>query len=210
MAKWMAQLEEWLGGGPGGTKRVKTFRWLLLIGLIGAALMLFSSFAMKEVDSLGVGRASPPNDTQQTLAAQTSKEATAFKEYEQAYESQLRDILQQIVGVGDVEVLVTVDSTEEVAVEKNLRDTQQVTSEKDVNGATRNITDVTRSGDTVMYSSSGNQAPLVQKYIKPKIRGVLIVAKGAENVTVKKLISDAVERGLDVPPHRISIVPRKQ
>jgi stage III sporulation protein AG len=91
-----------------------------------------------------------------------------------------------------------------------MRDTQQVTSEKDVNGATRNITDVTRSGDTVMYSNSGSQSPLVQKYIKPKIRGVLIVAKGAENITVKKLISDAVERGLDVPPHRISIVPRKQ
>lgn len=211
MAKWMTQLEEWLGGGPGGTKRVKTFRWLLLIGLIGAALMLFSSFAMKEVDSLGAGRASPPtNDTLPAMANGMSKEGAAFKEYEQAYETQLRDILQKIVGVGDVEVLVTVDSTEEVAVEKNMRDTQQVTSEKDVNGATRNITDVTRSGDTVMYSNSGSQSPLVQKYIKPKIRGVLIVAKGAENLTVKKLISDAVERGLDVPPHRISIVPRKQ
>jgi stage III sporulation protein AG len=51
---------------------------------------------------------------------------------------------------------------------------------------------------------------LVVKTVKPKIRGVVVVAKGAENATVKKLISDAVERGLEVPAHRISVVPRKQ
>ncbi|MNN46313.1 hypothetical protein D3C81_1606920 [compost metagenome] len=48
------------------------------------------------------------------------------------------------------------------------------------------------------------------KKIKPKVRGVLIVAKGAENKTVKALIVDAVEKGLNVPAYRISVVPRKQ
>ncbi|MNC72064.1 hypothetical protein D3C75_1230700 [compost metagenome] len=59
-------------------------------------------------------------------------------------------------------------------------------------------------------NQSGDDTPLVVKTTKPKIRGVVVVAKGAENATVKKLISDAVERGLDVPAHRISVVPRKQ
>ncbi|MNW16560.1 hypothetical protein D3C71_2154450 [compost metagenome] len=57
---------------------------------------------------------------------------------------------------------------------------------------------------------SSDEVPLVVKTTKPKIRGVVVVAKGAENPTVKLLIADAVERGLEVPAHRISVVPRKQ
>ncbi len=117
---------------------------------------------------------------------------------------------KKIVGVGDVEVLINVDGTEENVVDRNTKNTQQLTIEKDLNGATRNITDVTQSGDILLYQVSGNQQPLVLKTIKPKIRGVLVVAKGAENLTVKKMISEAVERGLEVPPHKISILPRKQ
>ena len=87
---------------------------------------------------------------------------------------------------------------------------QQVTNEKDQDGGTRNITDVSRSGEVVMYQVSGGQTPVVLKKIKPKIRGVLVVASGAENLTVKKLITQAVERGLGASAHRISVIPRKQ
>ncbi|MDB5056246.1 MAG: stage sporulation protein [Bacilli bacterium] len=214
MGKFLKMIEQWLSGGPGASKRVKTFRWLMLIGLVGAALMIFNSFSflsVKEVDPIGTGRASPQtNQTQTTFLGGGNKEKSAFSDYEHEYESQLREILQKIVGVGVVEVMVTIDSTEEVTVDKNVKDSQQVTNESDTNGATRRITDVTRSGDTVVNQNSGNQNPFVLKYTKPKIRGVVVVANGAENLTVKKLLTEAVERGLDVPSNRISILPRKQ
>lgn len=216
MAGLWKKLEELLGGGPGGTKRVQIFRLLVLIGLIGGALMIANSFLnlrVKDVaPNVGVDASSAISgaESKQTFLGGGGKEKSAFRDYEQAYESQLKEILQKIVGVGEVEVLVTIESTEEVTVEKNSKDTQQVTNEKDQNGSTRHITDVTRSGEAVIMTQSGNQTPLVLKYVKPKIRGVVVVAKGAENLTVKKLLLEAVERGLDVPPHRISIVPRKQ
>lgn len=215
MAGIWRKLEELLGRGPGGTKRVQTFRWLLLIALFGGALMLIGSFLqldVKEVGPVGISGkpSSPDNRDAEPVMGGGSREQSIFRDYEQDYESQLKDILQKIVGVGEVEVLVTLESTEEATVEKNGKDTQQVTDEKDQSGATRHITDVTRSGEAVILSQSGNQTPLVLKYVKPKIRGVVVVAKGAENLTVKKLLVEAVERGLDVPPHRISVVPRKQ
>lgn len=215
MAGMWKKLEELLGGGPGGTKRIQTFRWLVLIGLVGGALMIGNSFIhlrVKEVDPIAGREQSQPDqgDARQTFLGGSGKEKPAFRDYEQAYESQLKEILQKIVGVGEVEVMVTIESTEEATVEKNSKDTQQVTNEKDQTGATRHITDVTRSGDAVILNESGSQSPLVLKYVKPKIRGVVVVAKGAENLTVKKLLLEAVERGLDVPPHRISVVPRKQ
>lgn len=214
MGAWWKKIEELLGGGPGGSRRVKTFRWLVLVGLVGCGLMILNSFSflsVKDVDPIQSGRASPPDEkAAPVLSSGVSKEQGSFQDYEQAYEAELREILTKIVGVGEVEVMVTIDSTEELQVEKNLKDTQQVTNEKATDGGTRSVTDVTRSTEAVTMSQAGEEGPLVVKTTKPKVRGVVVVAKGAENATVKKLISDAVERGLDVPPHRISVVPRKQ
>lgn len=212
MGKWMQWMEQKFGGGPGGTKRTNTFMWLILIGLLGAALMIMNSFlTVKDVDPISEGRASPEAPSTATFGSSSGKEKTSsFREYEAAYESELQSILQKIVGVGEVEVLVTIESTEEVTVDKNYKDSQQMTTERDTNGATRNISEVSRSGEVVLYQVSGDQKPLVLKVIRPKVRGVIVVAKGAENLTVKKMITEAVERGLDVPPHRISILPRKQ
>lgn len=206
LLQWM---EHKFGGGPGGPKRKNTVLWVIMIGLLGAALMILNAFmTIKEVDPITGSRASPP-PSQETFIGSSPKENSSFHDYEQAYQAQLKEILQKIVGVGDVEVLVTIESTEELTVDKNYNDNQQMTTERDNGGATRNISQVTRSGEVVLYQVSGDQKPLVLKYIKPKIRGVIVVAKGAENLTVKKMISEAVERGLDVPVHRISILPRK-
>lgn len=212
MGAWLKKMEELLSGGPGGGRRVKTFRWLILIGLIGCALMIVNSFSplhLKDVNPIQQG-VSPPDESQPAFGDSLSKEQASFRDYEQAYEAKLKDILTKIVGVGEVEVMVTIDSTEEVQVEKNTKDTQQVTNEKGSNGETRHITDVSRTSEAVIMKQSGDDTPLIVKTTKPKIRGVVVVAKGAENATVKKLIADAVERGLEVPAHRISVVPRKQ
>jgi stage III sporulation protein AG len=213
VGKFIQMIEKWLGGGPGGTKRVQTFRWLILIGLVGAAFMILNSFiSIKEISPIGESRASPEQQqpTKPAFIGSGGQDKSPFREYEEAYESQLRDILTKIVGVGEVEVMVTIESTEEITVERNTKDTEQVTNEKDQHGATRHITDVSRSGEVVLYEVSGGKQPLILKTIKPKIRGVVVVARGAENLTIKKMITEAVERGLDVPPHRISILPRKQ
>ncbi|MFH5184856.1 stage III sporulation protein AG [Paenibacillus sp. TAB 01] len=212
MGSFMKWMEKWLGGGPNGTKRVTTFRWLLLLGLAGAGFMVLNSFiTVKDVDPISEGRASPDPPAQSAFkGGASSKEQSAFKDYEDAYESQLKEILSKIVAVGEVEVMVTIESTEEITVDHNTKETQQVTNEKDEKGATRHITNVTRDGEVVLYEVSGGKQPLVLKTIKPKIRGVVVVATGAENLTVKKMITEAVERGLDVPAHRISVLPRKQ
>lgn len=212
MAKWKSQIEKWFGGGPNGTKRTNTLMWLVLIALLGAALMIMNSFlSVKDVDPItGGSRASPPPDNLTTAVTAKTKDKTAFSEYEAVYEERLREILQKIVGVDDPEVLVTIESTEEVIVDKNTQDTQSMTVERDTNGANRQISENTRKGESVLLQESGNQKPHVLKYIKPKVRGVIVVAKGAENPAVKKMIIEAVERGIDVLSHRIAVWPRKQ
>jgi stage III sporulation protein AG len=212
MGKLSEFFERQFGGGANGTKRVRTFYWIVLIALLGAAVMVINGFlTVKEVDPTSASRASPSPQSGSQAASTSSKQSSIIDEIEHIYETRLKEILQNIVGVGDVDVLVTIESTEELSVDKNYKDSQQQTNERDNNGATRNITEVNRSGDVVLYQvSSGNQQPLVLKTIKPKVRGVVVVAKGAENLTLKKMITEAVERGLDVSAIRISVLPRKQ
>ncbi|BBH21115.1 stage III sporulation protein AG [Paenibacillus baekrokdamisoli] len=209
MAKWLEGLESVVGGGPGGPKRVRTLRWLLVIGGIGAMLMLMNSFlSFKNVDP------SPQQPEASAVSADQSalgrnSDGDSFESIEQPLEIRLKEILEKIVGVGSVDVLLTIDSTEEVVVERNDKESQQVTNETDKSGGKRNMTSITKDGQVVLYQTSNSQSPIIQKRIKPKIRGVLIVAKGAENMTVRHLIMDAVEKGINVPVNRISVVPKK-
>ncbi|WP_391572967.1 stage III sporulation protein AG [Cohnella sp.] len=215
MANWLERLESYIGGGAGGQRRVKAFRWLVLIGLLGAALLLAASlFNVKTIDPSKSPDFSPPRDQdpQQEvfLGGGEDKGVSTFADIESEFESRLKGMLEKIVGVGTVDVLVTVDSTEETVVQLNEKQMQTITDETDRNGAKRHITDISKDGQVVLYEvSSGTQSPIVVKKIKPRIRGVMIVAKGAESATVKKLIAEAVSGGLDVPIHRISVVPRK-
>ncbi|QTH44733.1 stage III sporulation protein AG [Cohnella sp. LGH] len=215
MANWLERLESYIGGGAGGQRRVKAFRWLVLIGLLGAALLLAASlFNVKTIDPSKSPDFSPPRDQdpQQEvfLGGGEDKDVSTFADIESEFESRLKGMLEKIVGVGTVDVLVTVDSTEETVVQLNEKQMQTITDETDRNGAKRHITDISKDGQVVLYEvSSGTQSPIVVKKIKPRIRGVMIVAKGAESAAVKKLIAEAVSGGLDVPIHRISVVPRK-
>ncbi|ANS74936.1 stage III sporulation protein AG [Paenibacillus yonginensis] len=208
---WLKKLEQWIGGGEGGGKKIHTFRLLIIIGLIGIAFMLFNSFVhVKKIDTGGVGR-EPPSDTVNTSAsvAAGTDGTSPFDSIEEEMENKTKDILEKIVGVGSVDVMVTVDSTEETVFQRNVKDSQQSTDETDGNGGKRHITEYTRDGEIVTYEVSGDQQPIVTKKVKPQVRGVLVVAKGAENKIVKQMIVDAVEKGLNVPAYRISVAPRK-
>lgn len=210
MAKWLEGIESAVSGGPGGPKRVRTLRILLIVGGIGAALMIMNSFlTYKQVEP----SAQDPNPPPQTVDAwnpSAPSSGSTFAAIEHPLETRLKEILEKIVGVGTVDVLVTVDSTEEIVVERHEKDSQQVTDENDPNGGKRHNTAITEDGQVVLYEVSGDQKPIVTKTINPHIRGVLIVAKGAENATVRRLIVNAVERGINVPVNRISVVPSKQ
>lgn len=212
MAKWLQSLEKWVGGGPGGSKRVNSFRWLLILGLVGIGLLLFNAFThmnVKPVGSVNEGR-EPPTPQQETAMAANTDMSTSFDSIESTMEASMKGILEKIVGVGEVDAVVTIESTEEVVVQREVKDNQQVTDESDPNGARRHVTQYSRDGQVVTYEVSGNQTPMIVKKIKPKIRGVVIVAKGAENRTVKNLIVDAIEKGFSVPSYKISVAPRKQ
>lgn len=120
-----------------------------------------------------------------------------------------KTMLEQIVGVGSVDVMVTVDSTEELVVQRNMKDTQELTEETDANGGNVMLQAISATGRSSLTIQPVIKRPLLPRRSSRR-SGVLVVAKGAENEIVKSLIVDAIQRGLNVPSYRISVVPRKQ
>ncbi|NGP43603.1 stage III sporulation protein AG [Bacillaceae bacterium SIJ1] len=129
---------------------------------------------------------------------------------EKAYEDQLKATIEGLMGVRGATVMVTLESTGEKIYEKNRTNRIQKTREEDANGGERTI-DETTTEETVVTTRDGDKESVVQKKTaNPEVRGVLIVAEGADNIQVKSWIIEAVTKSLGVPPHRVSVLPKKR
>lgn len=196
-------------GGETENKKNKYY-WMLLLVLVGVAFMILSSF-------ISVKEEVPPFDTssnnqsiQETSALITnSSDPKTMQDYEEIYENQIREALLDMLGVKDATVIVNLDSTEELVIEKDLKISEQITKERDKEGGTRDITDLNRDEQVVIYQKGNDDHPLILKTLKPKVRGVIIVVEGAENLQTKAMIIEAVQRFLDISSYKIAILPKK-
>ncbi len=186
--------------------KLSKVQWLWMIAGVGVALIILGSFFQVERYVPSPSEPHPPQAS--PVAASESKESSV-DEMERKYGEELKKMLEEVVGTGRVSVMVNLDSTSELVVEKNVQDRQQKTDEKDRQGATRRIEENSINRQVVIYRQDNEEKPLVLMQKRPKIRGVLIIAEGAENPQLKAWILEAVQRGLDVPPHRVAILPRK-
>ncbi|GAX90907.1 stage III sporulation protein AG [Effusibacillus lacus] len=178
----------------------KVPKWTYAVGALGIALLLFGT----SLDSPGP----PPKQetAQQTKEIHTDR--MSISGYERLYEEKLAQVLNQIQGVADVTVMVNLESTEEIVLAENTNNQRTTTTENDKQGGTRTITAFNENKQLVMTKGSPDN-PVVVRTIKPHVRGVLVVARGAEQPRVKAMILETVQRVLEVPAHRIAVEPKK-
>ena len=84
----------------------------------------------------------------------------------------------------------------------NTNTTTEETKEVDQQGGERTVT--TSSENKTMITSSSNE-PIVIKTNQPKINGVIVVATGAKDLTVKETLYSAVQTALQVQGHQVEI-----
>ncbi|USG63647.1 stage III sporulation protein AG [Brevibacillus ruminantium] len=210
----LGKLKQWLGSHS-DNKKMKPIHYFIVILGIGMAIMILTDFFRVERDQplgFGVGSGNetgPPGEKQTVPVMGGASPPDIIREYENMYETQLKEILASVVGVGGVEVMVNLDSTPELVVEKNRNIRSSTNQETDEKRATRNQNDQSRDEQVVVVQGGKQDQPVVLKTLKPKVRGVLVVAKGADNIQVKAWITEAVQKVLDVPAYKISILPKK-
>lgn len=170
---------------------------IIILGLIGIFL-LFSG-------DLFTGK---KRATQEVPVYQSGREIQVEEDYEARLSAQLEEIISLIKGVGRVKVKIYITGYTEYEYEYNSRTINKVSTELDQNGGQREIVEDNLERELVVTRDpSGNEKPIIRREKLPEIQGVLIVAQGAENSQIKAEIIYAVRNLLNIPVHRISVLP---
>ncbi|MGG2095512.1 stage III sporulation protein AG [Bacillus sp. S13(2024)] len=189
-----------------------TSKFLIILLILGMLLMFSSNLFQAKKPEVPVLKSQTgqeqPKDVP-TFGQKDSDNKSIIDKYEKEYEQQLKEALESITGVKDVTITVNLDSSEEIILDKNTVKRSQTTNETDKEGGTRKVEDESTDDKTVIVRQGDKEAPIVLRKEKPKVRGVLVVAKGVDNIQVKQMVKEAVTRMLDVPSHRVSVLPKK-
>ncbi|MCH5342975.1 MAG: stage III sporulation protein AG [Acetatifactor sp.] len=127
-------------------------------------------------------------------------------EYAAYLENRLARILSGMDGVGKVEVMITLSSSEELVVEKDNISSRSQTNETDSEGGSRLIDQADHQEDTVFYTVGNESEPYVIKTLLPSVEGVVVVAEGAGGGVMNKNITEVVQALFDVEAHKVKVV----
>lgn len=129
------------------------------------------------------------------------------EDYSTYLEKKLINILSKINGVGNINVMVTLENSVEKIAATNTTITTEQTMENDSEGGTREIN---REDQTVQVMTKGNDdSLLVVKEIKPKVQGVIVVADGAEDPVLKEILYEAVKTALGITGNKVQVYSSK-
>jgi len=157
---------------------------IVVVILCGVLLVMFSfgtSFSEE------APKMSEENEEQQVQEASTMS-------YKEKMEQELVRILQNVEGVGKVEVMLTLRS----------------------GGTKVTLKDNTDSGDTLeeetvlVEDSERNSSPYVVQETEPELEGVVIVCEGGDNILIKKEITEAAQALFQIDSHKIKVMKSKE
>jgi len=127
-------------------------------------------------------------------------------DYGSLLESKLEEILMELKGVGKVKVMITLEDTIEKIPAFNTIKNNETTSEIDSQGGTREIV---REDMNIQIVTSNEGGLMVLKEIKPTVRGVIVIAEGAENLEIKEMLYEAVKTVLGISGNRVEVYSSK-
>ncbi|MHC6179447.1 stage III sporulation protein AG [Clostridium sp. JNZ X4-2] len=193
-------------------KNIVNLAIVFLVGiLIVAAASLFKDYG-KNTSTTDISSDNGQNssNSEQSKAQSQASQDSPSDDYEKSTQENLKNTLEQIDGVGKVEVMISFQSGEEQVPAVNINDSTNTTEEKDNTGGTRNSTQQ-NNGSTVVTTNDGSKSePLILKTYNPKVLGVCIVAEGAENKITELRISKAVTDLFGISEDKVNVYPMKK
>lgn len=167
---------------------------ILLIAIAGV-ILLVTNFSEWRT------RAAPEENSEtQNAVAVSENEA-----YIESLENKLVHILENVDGVGKVEVMITLEASRESVLNKD--DTEELETETETSDGTKNERQSSRrENETVLSDETGESAPYVIKELEPEIAGVVIACEGADNNTVAAAVTEAAQVLFGISVNRIKVL----
>ena len=150
-----------------GEKRLKI---IVIIGIAGIVLLLLSEFIPKN---------SAPASSANVYGEEL--QAASLKQYQDELEQRLCTMLSKVEGVGDVHVMITLETGVETVYAQ----------------------------DSQTTAFGQNKDPLVKTQREPEIRGVVVVCQGAVQPAVSLNVTELVKTALHIGANRVCVVNSK-
>lgn len=125
--------------------------------------------------------------------------------YVSALENKLVHILENVDGVGKAEVMITLKSSKESVLNKDLSEEKQTEQER-TNETQKVSQNEKRQEETILSDSTGNSAPYVVKELEPEIAGIVISCEGAGNKVVAAAVSQTAQVLFGVSANHIKVL----
>ena len=152
------------------------YKYAALVALIGAGLLLWPGGGDSPGGGLSIGQREPePPDLQ----------------------TQLEEILSTVSGVGQVRVLLTVDSDGERQLAQD--------TELEYSGATAAPEDYSRRSETVLVKGGSGTEPVTVRQTYPTYRGALVVCQGGDRAEVRLAVTEAVAALTGLTTDRVTV-----
>ncbi|MBS7029608.1 MAG: stage III sporulation protein AG [Clostridium sp.] len=189
-------------------KKKLTKENMAIMALLGILLMVIA-IPVKKTETQKDQTAAPENKSIASGTQETEEEGNPGG-YAGELEERLESLLASMEGVGNVKVMVTLDSSREQVVEKDIPSTMDTTKETDSTGGSRDVIN-SRQEETTVYvtDSAGNKTPYVSKIREPSIEGVTVVAQGGGNAVIQKNITEVIQALFGIEAHKIKVVKMK-
>lgn len=177
---------------------------LIIMLLVGVLLIVIA---------LPIGNSKETTETQTESNETITDNETSLDEdsqtddYTARLEAKLEKILNEVEGVGKVKVMITLQSSKELIVEKDTPSESVTTTEEDSEGGTRSTTERTTNESTV-YEQGEDQSstPYVVKELEPEIEGIVVIAEGGDDPVIVNNISDAIMALFGIEVHKIKVM----
>lgn len=191
---------------------------LIIIFLVGVLLMVISWPSKGKEQKDTENRSGSSVNMEKNSADPSGKNYTGaenifWETYLDQQEKKLQSLLETMEGIGKVQIMITVRSSEELVVEKECPVDRKETKEQDSNGGSRFVNEV-HTTENIIYADMGNMSnksntPLVVKTILPQIRGVAVVAQGAENIEIRQSVTEIIKSLYGLESYQVKVVAMK-
>jgi stage III sporulation protein AG len=137
-----------------------------------------------------------------SLDKKNKEETTTTKNTYDLYavENNLEEILSEIDGAGKVSVLIYFDGTTEIITATNVETTT-------TGDGTNKVVEETKT--PVLVNNNGSSDPIIVKEVMPSIKGVIIVAEGANDIKVRLNLLNATTTALKIDAEKVEIFKMK-
>lgn len=124
-------------------------------------------------------------------------------------ENRLSEVLSEISGAGTVKVMINYSGTSELITATTTNTSQDKTTDTG-NSSNRVTESKTESVSPVIIQQNGEDKPIIVKEILPDIVGVIVVAEGAKDMSVRINLISAVQTLLNVSSDKVEIFAMKK